>query len=89
MLNSHPNAVQLSLAQPVYMNTEQLAAAIPASRRTIDYWRAGGVIPYVKVGRVIRFDLQAVKAALEKRFMVKATDKPYRVRPIKAKARRQ
>jgi hypothetical protein len=50
--------------QRLFLNKSQLAQAIPASTRTIDYWRQQGIIPYFKVGGIVRFDLAKVLAAL-------------------------
>ena len=64
--------------QPLFLNKSQLAQAIPASKRTIDYWRQRGYIPYLKVGGIVRFDLAKVLEALarfevrERRFEVRA-----------------
>jgi hypothetical protein len=57
--------------EKLFVGTSEAAAAIPVSRRTFDQWRMQGVIPYLHVGGVIRYDLNAVKAALEKRHLVK------------------
>ena len=54
------------------IDRDQLAAAIRVSRRTVDQWRADGVVPYIKVGSVVRFDLADVLAALRERFCVRA-----------------
>ena len=87
MENKLASAVQVCLTQPLYLNVEQLARAIPASRRTLEYWRDEGIIPYIKVGRVIRYELVGVKAALESRFLVKPIkDKPYKI-PARGKAK--
>jgi hypothetical protein len=40
-------------------------------RRTVDLWMARGVIPYQKIGGVVRFDLVKVDEALS-RFEVNA-----------------
>ncbi|MGA7905121.1 MAG: helix-turn-helix domain-containing protein, partial [Terrimicrobiaceae bacterium] len=58
--------------EPLFLNIAQLAEALPASRRSVDNWKRWGWIPYYKIGGMIRFDLAAVRAALEKRFLVHA-----------------
>jgi excisionase family DNA binding protein len=80
--------VQVALTGPLYLTIDQLAKAIPASRRTLDNWKKAGILPYVQIGRVIRYDLAEVRSALEQRFKVHpAKDKPYEVRPrVKPKA---
>jgi hypothetical protein len=57
--------------EKLFVGTSEATAAIPVSRRTFDQWREQGVIPYLRIGGVIRYDLNAVKAALEKRYLVK------------------
>lgn len=44
----------------------QLAKKISVSKRTINNWIAAKIIPMIKIGRVCRFDLAKVKAAMEK-----------------------
>jgi excisionase family DNA binding protein len=63
---------QVSSQAQALIDRDQLAAAIRVSRRTIDQWRADGIIPYIKVGAVVRFDLADVLAALRERFCVRA-----------------
>jgi hypothetical protein len=48
-----------------------LAEKIDVSVRTVDAWRERGIIPYLKVGGVIRFDFGKVMAALRERYEVK------------------
>jgi hypothetical protein len=61
---------QISSQVQALIDRDQLAAAIHVSRRTIDQWRADGVVPYIKVGAVVRFDLADVLAVLRERFRV-------------------
>jgi hypothetical protein len=49
----------------------EMAKAANVSCRTLDEWRATGVIPYFKIGKVIRFDLDSVMAVLRERFEVR------------------
>jgi excisionase family DNA binding protein len=63
---------QISSQAQALIDRDQLAAAIGVSRRTVDQWRADGVVPYIKVGSVVRFDLADVLAALRERFCVRA-----------------
>ncbi len=39
-----------TLVEPLYLNIDQLAEAIPASRRSVDNWKRWGWIPYYKIG---------------------------------------
>ena len=50
-----------------FLTTRQLAAALGVSRRTLTTWNQHRVIPSVCVGRVRRYELEAVKAALRAR----------------------
>jgi phage terminase Nu1 subunit (DNA packaging protein) len=63
--------ITVSLNSPLYVNSTGLAQAIRVSRRTVDNWRDRGLIPYVKVGGIVRFDLAKVRAVLEKRFEIR------------------
>jgi Helix-turn-helix domain len=76
----HPT-VQVALTGPLYLTIDQLAKAIPASRRTLDNWKKAGILPYIQIGRVIRYDLGEVRAALEQRYKVQpAKDNSYGLR---------
>jgi excisionase family DNA binding protein len=63
---------QISPQAQALIDRDQLAAAIRVSRRTVDQWRADGILPYIKVGAVVRFELADVLAALCERFHVQA-----------------
>jgi len=43
---------------------EQLGLRLNVSRRCLANWARDKIIPMVKIGRVCRFDLQKVRAAL-------------------------
>ena len=53
------------------INRSQMAAAAGVSLRTVDEWRENGIIPFLKIGGVIRFDLDQVMAALRERYEIK------------------
>jgi hypothetical protein len=67
MSDSHISVV---IPGPIFITKAQLSEAIATSPRTIDSWRERGIIPFIKIGGVVRFDLAKVKAAMEKRFEV-------------------
>jgi excisionase family DNA binding protein len=46
------------------LDKKALARELSVSARTIDNLMARRAIPYIKVGRLVRFDVQKVKAAL-------------------------
>jgi excisionase family DNA binding protein len=48
------------------LDKRQLSVALNASIRTIDKWVHEKKIPHRKVGRMIRFDLDRVMAALDR-----------------------
>lgn len=51
-----------------FLTIEELAEAVKVSGKTIERWAADGVIPTaVREGKVVRFDLLAVKRSLAKR----------------------
>jgi phage terminase Nu1 subunit (DNA packaging protein) len=43
-----------------------LAKHYDVSTRCVSNWQAAGIIPFTRIGRVVRFDLDEVEAALEK-----------------------
>jgi excisionase family DNA binding protein len=66
---------QIAARPQALIDHDQLAATLRVSRRTVDQWRADGVVSYIKVGAVVRFDLADVLAELRERFQVRATRK--------------
>ena len=52
---------------PAFLTARQLAAALGVSRRTLTTWNQRSVIPSVRVGRVRRYELEQVRAALRAR----------------------
>ena len=50
---------------PVLLNIHQLAAALNVGRTTVENWTRSRRIPSMKLGRVLRYDLKRVLAALE------------------------
>jgi hypothetical protein len=49
----------------LYITSEQYAAAKDICLRTLDRWMRGRVIPFVKIGRVVRLDPEKADRALE------------------------
>ena len=74
---------QPSIVLAEYIDTKQLSEAINVSERTVEKWREDRIIPFLKVGHVIRFDLAAVKRALE-RHIVHPKDSAKSIPPRKA-----
>ena len=67
------SSIPVAITGPLLVTKSELAKAIMTSPRTIDNWREKGIIPFIKVGGIVRFDLAKVKAALEARFEVHET----------------
>lgn len=66
MLNAM-NATQaeaLPQGEAELLTPEQLACRLNVSRRCLSSWTRDQIIPMVKIGRVCRFDLRNVRAAL-------------------------
>ena len=49
---------------PLLLDIHQLAKALAVGRTTVENWTRSRRIPSLKVGRVLRYDLQKVLAAL-------------------------
>ena len=45
---------------------QEIAVHFGVTTRTIDDWMKSGLLPYWKIGRLVRFDLPAVQARLNK-----------------------
>jgi hypothetical protein len=52
---------------PAFMDEKQLLAKLPISRRTLGNWKATGVLPYIKIGRLCLYDWASVHGALLRR----------------------
>lgn len=56
----------LNAPEPLRITADELCQRLRIGRRTLDRWVARRRIPYEKIGRVLRFDIQAVDASLAK-----------------------
>lgn len=61
---SSPTPTHTPEAEPVLLTAQQLAKALGVSRRTLTTWDQRGIIPSLCVGRVRRYELDRVRAAL-------------------------
>jgi hypothetical protein len=50
--------------QTTLLTTKQLLARIPVCKRTLDNWKARGLLPYIKVGGFCLYDWDRVQATL-------------------------
>lgn len=62
---NEPNTNRIIEVPNGWITTVQLAEKLQVTRRTIDNLCHRKAIPYTRVGRLKRFDLARVKAALE------------------------
>jgi hypothetical protein len=53
--------------EPLYCDKRQLAHAFGVSLRTVANWQSKGVIPYIKIGGAVRFDLAQCREVVKKR----------------------
>lgn len=51
----------------VYIDKNQMAGQLGVTRRTIDAWMSKGILPYRKLGRLVRFDWNEVQEHLKAR----------------------
>ena len=62
--DAHPGLV-LPPTKPILFDIHQLAKALNVGRTTVEKWTRSRRIPSLKLGRVLRYDLKRVMAALE------------------------
>lgn len=51
---------------PHAMTKDDLAGYLGVTKRTINRWQRW--LPHVKIGKIVRYDLDQVKAAMQKRY---------------------
>jgi excisionase family DNA binding protein len=49
------------------INKKQMAQKLCVTARTLENWMREGFVPYIKIGRCVRYDLEDVMAALKRR----------------------
>jgi excisionase family DNA binding protein len=66
--NSPQNGVLIhSQKSKNILDTDQLMVKLGVTRPTLSKWRKDGRIPFIQVGAVVRYDLDAVLEALSKK----------------------
>ena len=70
---SAPSSISAPAYSSALLTPEQLSLRLNVSRRCLGNWTRDRIIPMVKIGRVCRFDLAQVMAALEKHVQGVAT----------------
>jgi excisionase family DNA binding protein len=48
------------------MTDKEFSAYLRVSKRSLYCWRMAGLIPYIKIGRAVRFRINEVEAALNR-----------------------
>ncbi len=59
-----PNKPPLPYVGPEFVSEGTLLRQIPASRRTLQNWRANGKIPFIWIGRRVLYHVPSVREAL-------------------------
>lgn len=65
-----PQAVNASPQAECLINKTELARRVGRKVRTVDYWMARGLIPYLKIGNAVLFKWSDVEAHLQQTFRV-------------------
>ena len=50
----------------IFVSKREVARLVSVSPRTIDNWMKDGIIPFIRIGRVVRFEEEQVRKALGK-----------------------
>ncbi len=62
-MDTHPSSLHTELD---LMTEQELASHLKICRRQLYNWRVGGLIPYFKMGKTVRFRVADVAAAIER-----------------------
>ena len=65
-----PSRAEAATPAKALINRKQLAAAASVSLRTVDEWRERGIIPFLKINGIVRFDFDEVMTTLRARYGV-------------------
>ena len=66
-----------TLMIPEYLDTAATAALTGISKSTLEKWRvAGGQIPFVKAGRLVKYDAEDVRAWMHGRKVQSTSETP-------------
>ena len=50
------------------INKKQMAERLSVTPRTLENWMKRGLVPYIRIGRVVRYDLEEVMRTLKRRY---------------------
>jgi len=53
-----------------FVRKREMARILGVSVRTLDNWMAARIIPYQKIGKVVSFNPDSVRAAIERKYTV-------------------
>ena len=63
----HPNATDnIETLDTGLVTKKELAPVLRVSTRTVDNWQRNKILPYIKVGRLVRFNITRCLRALER-----------------------
>ena len=68
---SEPESVPPNPVEPL-LSKKHLAQRLDVTVRTVDTWMATGRVPYLKIGRSVRFSLEDVARHLKEKYRVGA-----------------
>ena len=63
-----PGSIVTVTSEPLWADKKGIAHHFGVSTRQVDYWRAAGWFPFLKVKGVLRFDIAACSMAFTRRF---------------------
>ena len=61
------------------INKKQMPQKLGVTPRTLENWMNEGFVPYIKIGRCVRYDLEDVMAALKRRYGRNMSSDAFRV----------
>jgi excisionase family DNA binding protein len=54
-----------------FVRKKEMAAILGVSLRTLENWMAARIIPYQKIGKVVSFNPETVKTAIEQAYTIR------------------
>ena len=74
--DKHATYTPVAEVAPVMLSKAGIARAFDVSERTVGNWQHNGVIPFLRISsRFTLFDVEAVRAALNKHYEIRAKAK--------------
>jgi excisionase family DNA binding protein len=66
-----PDATSVFSRAEGWVGKKETAEHLGFSQRTVDNWMKNGLIPYIKIGKVVRFKLSEVDEAINRRLKIR------------------